>query len=222
MFEAMKMRTRHMSITPKIGNFDSKNEIAQSFKKDGLKVVKETEKSSKTIHSKLNESIKSHKSNSVRSSFESSSISSFDSYYNISIVKNLINNSTALSLPPAKIKWKKALNAIKFKNILLKEKASDIGEDNNDENDNEHSNTIDRQKDNSDDDINRSEHSLSTSSINNLVMSQDSKKKSNQNKQTVAKFNNNNSYFRSAIPSLPLALAVICLTANFCIPGFGQ
>jgi hypothetical protein len=221
MLQVIKMKSRHMSITPKIGNYDSKHETVQSFRRDGLNFINENEKSSsKKINNKFNESISS-KSNSLKNSFESSSNSSFDSYYNTSVLdKRLIKSSKHSSIHAAKFKWKKALGAIRFKNMLLKEKASEFGEDNDDGNDD--TNDIEKQKDNYDDDFNRSEHSLSATSINNFVASQGSKNNSSQNKQTTSKFNNNNSYFRSAIPCLPLTLSIICLTANICIPGFGK
>ena len=135
MLQVIKIKSRHMSITPKIGNYDSKHETIQSFRRDDLNFIKENEKSSsKKINNKFNESISS-KSNSLKNSFESSSNSSFDSYYNASVLDNrLIKSSKHSSIQAAKFKWKKALGAIRFKNMLLKEKASEFGEDNDDSN----------------------------------------------------------------------------------------
>ena len=195
---------------------------SQSINDNNVTIVKENEK----IINKplLNNKAKrfSFKNNqSIRKTSETSSISSSDtnntSVYsqNQSLNKKSISNSDSFQI---KKKWKMAFNAIKF-NLKTKPNYEEI----------EESETNEKLKTGSEN-MNTSETSLTSSdsiSIKNAIGDSNTTRRRNKESKNAAKnsnkgFPNNNSFIRSAIPSLPLAIAIICLIFNFIIPGAGN
>ena len=189
-------------------NGEMQKENVQSVNHKNTDTVNMVREKSKTSETK--------KSSAIGHSLESSSSGgSFDFANTLGqklMKKNSFEKSSTIS--KARKMWKHAFATIKLNARM------EMDEDDDEEIISEKNRVV--EKDDNFDDLNRSERSLSTASINNLISSASSKGYMEKGKQTKSKFNDNNSYFRSAIPCLPLNLSILCLTLNFCIPGLGM